>query len=458
MNQSSDPRHLREDDFRDLATGKASGAEVLGRVLEHLAERCAECRATLSEYPRRHLLERLPGSYREAIEEAVEAGSERAIDHLREHEEALPLVRELDPPRPLPLALSLVTSTPRFHRWGVVTRLSDTAQGLLYEDPEAAVYWSSLAVAAALAMEPVRSSEEVLETLRGAARVGLARALARSPERIADAEDQLARAAEHYERSTHNPRLLADIALARAEIPMAGRSAGQMLGDLRGMEGRLGIEGHEDLALRYLELMAVGFRAAGHLDAALTAFRSLLEAVGDSPLALSPADRHRVELELVETQLEAGRYEEAWALLIDDRGLLRKAGGPRERAARQWFGAFALAGFGRSAEASALLRSARQELLDEGAGLAAATMLLDELALRLEGISDAEQQELVAEISRCYTAGDLPPWARPPLIRLQRLGWRGPLTRQDVEEGRRALRAGPPEPPKEAPDSSEVVH
>ena len=309
MSQTLDAPHLREDDFRDLAMGKRSGAEVLARVLEHLAERCSECREALSEYPRRHLLERLPGSYEAAIGAAVEAGAERALDHVREHEEALPLVRELDPPRPLPQALALVTSTPRFHRWGVVTRLSDTAVRLLDDDSDAAVYWSTLAVAVALALEPVRCSEEVLETLRAAARIGLARALARSPERIREAEDQLALAAEHLDGSTHNPLVLAEMALAWAEIPFAGRTATEMLDYLHGIEGRLELEGAEDLAFRYLELMAVGFRDAGHLEAALTAFRSLLEAAGRPAVARTAADRRRLELRLVETLLEAGLYD-----------------------------------------------------------------------------------------------------------------------------------------------------
>jgi hypothetical protein len=154
MSHAADPSHLRPELFTDLARGRRSGAEVLDEMLEHVAARCPECRAALAEYPRRRLVERAQGRYERAIEEAVEAAAERALDHAREREEALPLVAELSPPRPLPRALAVVTATPRYHRWGVVTRFADSAEALLEDEPEGAFYWALLAVAAALAIEP----------------------------------------------------------------------------------------------------------------------------------------------------------------------------------------------------------------------------------------------------------------------------------------------------------------
>ena len=117
-----------------------------------------------------------------------------------------------------------------------------------------------------------------------------------------------------------------------------------------------------------------------------------------------------------------------------------------------------MVGLGRSAEAFAHLRSAREDLLEEGSGLAAATVLLDELALRLGELSEEETGQMLAELTALYSTEGLPRWARPPLIRLQRLGWRGTLTKEDVEEGRRALAAGPTGEAVDEGCSSERVH
>jgi hypothetical protein len=445
MSRGFEGAHLREQDLRDLAQGKRSGAELFAQVFDHLAERCPECRAALAEYPRRHLVERVPGSYQDAIEGAVEAGAERAIDHLREHDEALPIVEELGPPRPLPQALALVASTHRFHRWGVATRLADAAEGLLQEDPEAARYWATLAVAIALAMEPLGCSEAVLETLRCATRMVLARALARSPERGEDADQELARAAEHFTRSTHNPRLEIELALARFEIPSSGRSWSHRLGLLRELEVRIELKESPDLGLRFLETLAVAFRESGHLEGALSGFRALLEAATEGSVPVPAPDRRRFELQLVETLLEIGRYDEAWAALVDDRGAIRLEGPPREHAARELLGAMAQIGLGRSPEAFPLFDSARQRLLEHGFGLAAAITLLHELALRLREEPKPEAEKLLDEVSTLYTAEGLPLWARAPLIRVQRLAWREKLTAEDVDEARSALAAGPPE-------------
>ena len=456
MSRAADPPHLRPEVFTDLARGRRSGAEVLADVLGHVAARCPECRAALAEYPRRHLVERVSGRYERSIKQAVEAATERALDHVREREEALALMAELSPPRSLPQALAVVTATPRYHRWGVVTRLADSAEALLEDDPEGAFYWALLAVAAALAIEPESHPAGVVESLRAASRIPLARALARIREDVGDAEAELVHATEHYARSSRHPLLELELALAQGEILLAAGAWSALLDHLRQIEGRKELQGTWELGFRYLTLLALGLRERGELEGALSGFRALRAAASEAPFPMTPGETRQLALEVVEMLLRLERYEEAWEELTADRSRFGKEGPRAQAARRDWLEAVTLAGLGKSREASALFRAVREGLAKAGRGLAAARVTLDELALWLREASSPEARRLIASIPELYSIEAFPRWALPALLRLQRLAWRRQLTPEAVDEARYALAAGPSSDAEPAVSSERV--
>jgi hypothetical protein len=172
---------------------------------------------------------------------------------------------------------------------------------------------------------------------------------------------------------------------------------------------------------------------------------------------MTAGETRHVVLELVETLIRAERYEEAWEGLASDRSRFGNHGAPAQVARRAWLEAMTLSGLGKGREAAALFRAAREELAKQGAGLAAARVTLDELALLLREESSLEARRLVDAIPELYSIEAFPRWALPALLRLQRLAWRRQLTPQAVDEARDALAAGPPAAAEPAV-SSERVH
>jgi tetratricopeptide (TPR) repeat protein len=386
--------HLDDDRFGSFLAGAMTPSERR-ETLVHLLRGCREC-GDLAARQARLLPDR-----EDDLHPRPRLAMERILGVVREREFKLAMERAAAPallaevrPHPPARRLTLVRNSRRFQRWGFCEIMVQQSFEEVFNDTREAVSLAEVAVAAADALDQQEYGEALVEDMRGRARVYHANAL-RVVSDLSGSSETFRAAAQHLSRGTGDP-------IERGHL-LYFESV------LRYTERRL------DDAHRLLDRAIALFEGVGddHLVGRAILQKGRLLERGGNPDEAIRADRRALQLldrnrdprlvQIAEHSLvvdlnEAGRHEEALALLVKLRATYRGSHDRILLLRLTWTEGKIELARGRLAEAGSAFVKVRSAFIEEGIPIEVALASLDLAIVYHHQRRTTEMKQLAAEM------------------------------------------------------------
>jgi tetratricopeptide (TPR) repeat protein len=322
-----------------------------------------------------------------------------------------------------------VAAEPRYHSWGFFELLVERARLAGLDDPQRAEELLRLALDVADRLDPKIYGRGANEAARTRAWSWLANAWRLLGDfRQAELAFQTA---ELYLAQSLDP--LDEALLLELEAPLR-RGQRRFAEALALLDEAIAIyrEVHEPHAHgRALIVKGIVLRYQGDFAAAEECFRTslfLLDSMREPRLMMI------TQYNLIGCLKDAGRIEEAAALLPDAKKIIEEVGTRSDRMRARWTEGRVDLALGRLTAAEAALLEVSESFLAEGRAFDAAQVSLDLAVLYLRQQRLEETKQLAAELLAAFQARDVHQEALASLIVLQQAAEREQLTRELVEE------------------------
>ncbi|HEX2644104.1 MAG TPA: hypothetical protein VHU81_14010 [Thermoanaerobaculia bacterium] len=388
----------------DLPTEKAA------LVLAHLVRGCERCQAEiaggspslfdeveLEEMPERmDISPDLDAAYDAALDRAFASALQIAGQSLSEREEAAALLLRQGP-------AALVDQTSRFGSRLVCEALFERCQSLRHENPMRMVELALLATGVARDADPAELGPDQIDQAvdleaRSWGELGNAYRVAEDLNR---AENALSRAFELFEVGSGDPLLAARLFDLQASLLVSQRrfdSALTLLDSVQAIHRQ-----HGDLHGAGRALISKGLYT-GYSGEPREAIRllqeglSLVDADRDPNLALSAVHN------MIFFQVDCGRFEEAQALLAENRWRYERDGARLNQVKHGWLGGLIRAGLGDVEGAEKALLEARQGFEEAGLSYHASVTSLDLATVWIRQGRASEARQVVEKAVEVFQA------------------------------------------------------
>ena len=304
----------------------------------------------------------------------------------------------------------------RFHTWGFVELLLETARQSVLVEPRTAEEQIRLALALAEHLDPAIYGSGPVEALQARAWAWLGNVL-RILSDFRSAEQAFENAHKHLAQSWRDPLDEALLLELQGTLRRAQRRFEEALDLLDGAIALYRETGEPHLQGRILITRGLTLQYSGDLAGAAACFRDslfLLDGLRDPRLVLAG------QFNLINCMFDSGRMSEAAALIPDTRRLLEKAGMGSDLFHLRWLEARILAAQGRTREAEEAFREARTGFTGDQAAFAAALVSLDLAALYLRNGRATPAQHLAREVIPIFRSCEVPQEALATLLVLQK--------------------------------------
>lgn len=304
----------------------------------------------------------------------------------------------------------------RFHTWGFVELLLETARQSVLVEPRTAEEQIRLALALAEHLNPAVYGSGPVEALQARAWAWLGNAL-RILSDFRSAERAFESAWGHLAQSWLDPLDEALLLELQGSLRRAQRRFEEALDLLDGAIVLYRETSEPHLQGRILITRGLTLQDSGDLAGAAACFRDslfLLDGLRDARLVVAG------QFNLINCMFDSGRMNEAAALIPDARRLLEKVGRGSDLFHLRWLEARVLAAQGRTGEAEDAFLETRAGFTDDQAAFAAALVSLDLAALHLRDGQSARAQRLAREVIPIFRSCEVPQEALAALLVLQK--------------------------------------